>query len=198
MGGNGGGTDVGRPTEQAAIAATGAGCGRTRDLCGYRAVVAVPDWVPIVSAIGGLGVGAAINPTVEIVKARITAKTAGAAVEATREATEANRETARETHQRETAKSNRELILQAIEWTRSEVELTHDQGWALLEGMSTLTLTPSDAVLITSVTRPLIERRLSEARRLVEIEGEDVAFGIDIGPRPRALEVEGGDSDQDP
>jgi hypothetical protein len=93
-------------------------------------------------------------------------------------------------HERETTKSNRELIFQAIEWTRSDNELTQAQGWAMIDGLSRMRLAEPDAILIMSVTRPEIERRLSDARRVLEIEGQQVGFALDLGPRE---EEEGSD-----
>jgi hypothetical protein len=154
--------------------------------------VTLPTWLAIL-----LIVLAVVGPIVSgVIASVLTYKAAIKSVSATENATETTRETERDKHAREVSKSNRELILDAIEWTRSSDPLTQTQGWAMLDGLSRLPgLSPQDAVLFTSVTRPEIERRLSEARRLVEIEDDNIIFGIDMGPRQP--EAGGGSDDQD-
>ena len=64
---------------------------------------------------------------------------------------------------------------------RSDDPLAKRQGYALLNGLSQMSgLSPDDAVLVQALTRPLIERTLSEGRRSEEVVGEEVEFHVGV------------------
>jgi Sec-independent protein translocase protein TatA len=156
--------------------------------------VTLPAWLAIL-----LLVLVVVGPIVSgVVASVLTYRAATKTVTASERATATTRATEQDKQAHEVSKSNRELILQAIGWTRDADELTATQGWAMLDGLSRMPgLSPDDAVLILSVTRPAIERRLSEARRVIEIDQDEPAFVQDIGPREPRPAIEGGGDDQD-
>ncbi|MCZ2857428.1 hypothetical protein [Blastococcus sp. VKM Ac-2987] len=91
--------------------------------------------------------------------------------------TASDSEAAKDTHTLESSKSDRQLILQALEFARSDDATTRRQGWALLSGLSKMSgLSPDDGVLIQTLTRPLVERRLSEGRTVEEIDNDEVGY----------------------
>src|SRR5215207_9898414 len=94
------------------------GSAKTRDGIGQvqrpYAPLVVPTWVAIVTAVSGAVVGLFVNPVTEVIKAR------AARIQA-RDADQAQ-------DRRDTAKSNRELILKALEWTDSERSETRERG----------------------------------------------------------------------
>jgi hypothetical protein len=80
----------------------------------------------------------------------------------------------------ERSRSDRDLILQALELIRRPGDATaHRQGTALLDGLSRMPgLSEDDAVLVQSVTRPVLDPVLAQARRLEEATGEAPTFVV--------------------
>ncbi|MGY1681168.1 hypothetical protein [Geodermatophilus sp. SYSU D01176] len=144
--------------------------------------VVLPTWLAVV-----LAIAVAIAP---FVAAFLSYRTALRAITATNTATEATKATAAVTHALTASASNRQLIMQALELTRSEEPASRRQGLALLDGLSRLAgLSPNDALLIQSLTRPVIEGKLSEGRKL-RLQNLAVSFRL-VRPDP-GEEVAGG------
>lgn len=80
----------------------------------------------------------------------------------------------------ERSRSDRDLILQALELIRRPDDaLAHRQGTALLDGLSRMPgLSEDDAVLVQSVTRPVLDPVLAQARRLEEATGKAPTFVV--------------------
>lgn len=76
------------------------------------------------------------------------------------------------------SKSDRDLILQALELLRKPDDpLAHRQGAALLDGLARMPgLSPDDAVLVQSVTRPVLEPILEEGREVESQTGQAPEF----------------------
>lgn len=155
------------------------------------AAAGAPSWLILV-----LLVWAGVAPTVTAVLAyRAAMRTATVNREAARDQHERELRKTHLEHERETSRSNRELILQAIELTSSENEFTRQQGRALLISLPLLpNLSPDDAVLVHQFTRQVIEPTLSEGRRVVEDEDDAVRFVI----ASTTNEERGGDDEDDP
>lgn len=82
-----------------------------------------------------------------------------------------------DTHTRESSKSDREILLEAMALSRSDNPAEQRQGDALLAGMLQMPgLSPDDAVLVLGVTRPIIEPTLSEVRERQVREGKVPGF----------------------
>lgn len=153
------------------------------------AAAGAPSWLILV-----LLVWAGVAPLVTAVLAyRAATRTASVTREAARDQHERELRRTHLEHERETSRSNRELILQAIELTSSENEFTRRQGRALLISLPLLpNLSPDDAVLVHQFTRQVIEPTLSEGRRVVEDEDDTLRFVI------ATSKEEGGDDEDDP
>jgi len=85
----------------------------------------------------------------------------------------------------ERSRSDRDLIMQALELIRRPNDpLAHRQGTALLDGLSRMPgLSEDDAVLVQSVTRPVLDPVLQQARRLEAATGEAPTFVVAEAPQ---------------
>jgi hypothetical protein len=135
---------------------------------GPYAPAVVPTWVAILTAVSGAVVGLFVAPVTEVVKAR------AARVQA--------RDAAQVQDRRDAAKSNRELILKALEWTDSERPETKERGWTMLVSLARLpSLSKDDAVLVADLTRSRAGAQLSEAAARRQETGEETAFFVGAG-----------------
>jgi hypothetical protein len=131
----------------------------------------VPTWVAIVTGFSGAVVGLFITPIVELGKTRMTSQQA--------------REAALAEDRRETTKSNREIILKAIELVDSERPETKQRGWTMMASLSkSENLSIDDATLVGDLLRLRAAGQLREARALEESTGEEAAFFVTAGSRP--------------
>ncbi|WP_448642775.1 hypothetical protein [Geodermatophilus sp. URMC 63] len=135
--------------------------------------VVLPWWLVVLFA-----VLAAVEP---FIGAYLGHRAAMKQVEATNKATEATAEAAARTAAIEQKKSDRELILRAMELARSSDMTTKRQGYAMLQGLSKMPgLSLDDAILLQGLSRMLNERTLSMGRQAEELEGEEVEYYVEF------------------
>src|SRR4051794_23876579 len=128
----------------------------------------VPTWVAILTAVSGAVVGLFVTPVTEVVKARAARHQA--------------QDAALDQDRRDAAKSNRELILKALEWTDSERPETKERGWTMLVSVASLpSLSKDDAVLLAGLTRNRAGAELTEAASRRRETGEETAFFVGAG-----------------
>lgn len=115
-----------------------------------------------------------VNPLIEYVKTRLTTQQAS-------EAAEASNATARQTNALTASKSDRGLIMGALELAWASDPEAQRHGYALLDGLSKMTgLSSGVAVLVQSLTRPQIESTLSAGRSAEDIQGVEAEYVFDL------------------